>query len=262
VGGGTETSTERRIIFSPEIPGRRIGSARPEWQVFGDVMARAFPDRASQIRFESAAAIRAEIARAVPLYSGIDTLRAKGDQIQWGGRTLYADGRFATPDGKAHFSLVEPRSEKTAEIAKTAEKSAEKNDISANSALSAVFSFRVSTRRGKQFNSMIQREVDPLTGARREDVLISGDDLRTLRLEEGAEVVLTSASGSFRGRLRAAPIRSGNLEVHWPEGNTLLSAAAIDRVSMEPDYNATVTLSVATEDTKVTKGTKPEAVRA
>ena len=30
-GGGTETSTERRIIFSPEIPGRRIGSARPEW---------------------------------------------------------------------------------------------------------------------------------------------------------------------------------------------------------------------------------------
>ena len=28
-GGGTETSTERRIIFSPEIPGRRIGSASP-----------------------------------------------------------------------------------------------------------------------------------------------------------------------------------------------------------------------------------------
>ncbi|MBZ0254188.1 MAG: molybdopterin-dependent oxidoreductase, partial [Candidatus Methylomirabilis sp.] len=27
-GGGTETSTERRIYFSPEIPGRRIGEAR------------------------------------------------------------------------------------------------------------------------------------------------------------------------------------------------------------------------------------------
>src|SRR5262249_55874577 len=24
-GGGTETSTERRIIFSPEVPGRRVG---------------------------------------------------------------------------------------------------------------------------------------------------------------------------------------------------------------------------------------------
>ena len=42
-GGGTETSTERRIIFSPEIPGRRIGSARAEWQVFGEVMARVRP---------------------------------------------------------------------------------------------------------------------------------------------------------------------------------------------------------------------------
>src|SRR5438093_9194374 len=67
-GGGTETSTERRIIFSPEIPGRRIGSARPEWQVFGDAMARVRPERASQIRFETAEAIRHEIARAIPVY--------------------------------------------------------------------------------------------------------------------------------------------------------------------------------------------------
>jgi predicted molibdopterin-dependent oxidoreductase YjgC len=228
IGGGTETSTERRIIFSPEIPGRRIGSARPEWQVFGDVMARAFPERAAQIRFDSAGAIRAEIARAVPLYSGIERLGAKGDQIQWGGRTLYADGRFATADGKAHFSLVERPSEKTA----------------------PVFSFRVSTRRGKQFNSMIQREIDPLTGAGRDDVLVSAEDLEALDLEEGARVVLTSPSGSFRGRLKTAPIKPGNLEVHWPEGNTLLSAAAIDPDSMEPDYNARVTIRPAVEDTQ------------
>ncbi len=41
--------------------------------------------------------------------AGIETLKAKGDQIQWGGPHLYADGRFATPDGKAHFSAVRPR---------------------------------------------------------------------------------------------------------------------------------------------------------
>ena len=63
-GGGTETSTERRIIFSPEIRGRRIGSARPEWQVFGEAMARAWPERAGTIRFADAAAIRSEIARS------------------------------------------------------------------------------------------------------------------------------------------------------------------------------------------------------
>src|SRR5207248_346067 len=149
-GGGSETSTERRIIFSPEIPGRRIGSARPEWWAFGEAMARAFPDRAAAIRFESAQQIRDEIARAVPLYSGIETLRAKGDQVQWGGRTLYADGGFATPDGKAHFAAVSLRGSHVGGDA--VEGAAEGGDPGRR--------FRLSTRRGKQFNSMVQREID------------------------------------------------------------------------------------------------------
>ncbi len=105
-GGGTETSTERRIIFSPEIAGRRIGSARPEWWVLREVMARAWPERASLVGLEDAAAIRREIARAIPLYSGIERLQAKGDQVQWGGPALFADGTFATPDGRARFAAV------------------------------------------------------------------------------------------------------------------------------------------------------------
>ncbi|MBI3401838.1 MAG: FdhF/YdeP family oxidoreductase [Acidobacteria bacterium] len=238
VGGGTETSTERRIIFSPEIPGRRIGSARPEWQVFGDVMARVRPDRAGEIEFDNAEAIRREIAHAVPLYIGIETLRQKGDQVQWGGRTLYADGRFATSDGKAHFAAVSLRS-LTAESAALAEPTTD----AAVSLRSAVNVFRLSTRRGKQFNSMVQRDVDPLTGARRDDVLISAEDLQRLTLVDGAAVELRSPDGSFRGRLKSALMTPGNLEVHWPEGNVLLSASALDPDSLEPDYNALVTLS-------------------
>ena len=86
---------------------------------------------------------------------------------------------------------------------------------------------------------MVQRDVDPLTGARRDDVLISADDLRALRLR-GRRRGRADArrAASFRGRLKAAPIKPGNLEVHWPEGNALLSASAIDPESMEPDYNA------------------------
>jgi molybdopterin-dependent oxidoreductase alpha subunit len=223
-GGGTETSTERRIIFSPEIPGRRIGSARPEWQVFSEVMTRAWPKHADKIHFADAQAVRAEIARAIPLYQGIETLHGKGDQIQWGGRTLYADGRFATPDGMAHFTPIDLDRRK------------------AMAARAADSVFRVSTRRGKQFNSMVHRDVDPLTGARRDDVLISADDLTRLSLPEGAAVRLRSDDGTFRGRLKRAPILPGNLEVHWPEGNTLLSGSMIDPDSMEPDFNAIVTL--------------------
>jgi molybdopterin-dependent oxidoreductase alpha subunit len=218
-GGGTETSTERRIIFSPEIPGRRIGSAKPEWWVFREVMARAAPGRRHLVGLDDAAGIRQEIARAVPLYKGIDRLSAKGDEVQWGGPTLYADGRFATSDGKARFAAVSIR------------------PVSAGPDR-----FSVSTRRGKQFNSMVQRAVDPLTGAGRDEVLISAQDLTRLELREGAMVRLRSANGTFDGRLKQAAIKSGNLEVHWPEGNTLLSGSNIDPDSMEPDFNAWVTI--------------------
>ena len=228
-GGGTETTTERRIVFSPEIPGRRIGSARPEWWAFGEAAARVDARRANYVRFDDAQAIRAEIARAIPLYKGIETLRAKGDQVQWGGRNLYADGRFATADGRAHFAVVGAR-RRVPSADTTSRRSSEDR------------TFLVSTRRGKQFNSMVQREVDPLTGAARDEVLISQEDLDRLRIAPGARVRLRSASGSFEGRLRNALIRSGNLEVHWPEGNILLSAADVDPESMEPDYNAVVTL--------------------
>ena len=45
-GGVTETTTERRVVLSPEIPGRRIGEARPEWEVLLD-LARQYGAGAS-----------------------------------------------------------------------------------------------------------------------------------------------------------------------------------------------------------------------
>lgn len=218
-GGGTETSTERRIIFSPEVPGRRIGSARPEWWVFREVMMRVDPSRHDLVGLRDAAAIRHEIARTTPLYAGIETFAARGDQVQWGGRTLYADGRFATPDGKAHFAVV-----------------------ALSSTPKAAGAFAVSTRRGKQFNSMVQRDVDPLTGADRDDILMSDADMARLQLRDGAPVRLRSAGGTFDGKVKRAAIKPGNLEVHWPEGMPLLAGSAIDPESMEPDYNALVSI--------------------
>src|SRR5260370_5249538 len=64
--GGTQTSTERRIAFSPEIPGSRVGEARSEWEIFVDLARRVDPSRAHLMDFESGAGIREEIARVVP----------------------------------------------------------------------------------------------------------------------------------------------------------------------------------------------------
>ena len=216
-GGVTETSTERRVIFSPEIPGRRIGEARPEWQVFTELAQRVRPDLAGRLRFESTAAIREEIARVIPFYDGIQRLRQAGDQFQYGGPHLCPGWQFPTPDGKAHFSVVPlPR----LEVPDGA--------------------FVVATRRGRQFNSMVHERRDALTDAVREAVLINREDATRLGLQDGDPVILRSASGEFRGRTRIAPVKPGNLEVHWPEGNVLIDRRRRSPQSGIPDYNAVV----------------------
>ena len=216
-GGGTETTTERRVIFSPEIPGRRIGSAKPEWEVFGEVAARVRPELAPALRWSSSRQIREEIGRTILLYAGIEKLAREGDQFQWGGERLFADGPFATPDGKAHFAAVA-----------LPDRSAAPGKL------------HVSSRRGKQFNSMVQHPVDPLTGAARDDVLMAQEDAGRLGVRAGDAIRLRSVAGTYRGRVRIDRIKPGNLEVHWPEGNGLFSREDLDPASLEPDYNALV----------------------
>ena len=114
-GGGTSTTTERRVAFGPELPGPRPGEVRSEWQIFRDVAQRVRPDRAAIFGCESGDAIRREIAEVIPAYKGSETLREIGDAIQIGGVHLCANGVFPTPDGRAHFSVVTPP-ERTANI--------------------------------------------------------------------------------------------------------------------------------------------------
>lgn len=230
-GGGTETSTERRILFSPEIAGRRIGEAMAEWEIPMRIAERARPAEARLIHFDDAQQIREEIARAVPAYKGIEDLREAGDQIQWGGPRLCEsrDGmgqttpHFPTSTGRAIFS----------EIAFAEEPSHGR--------------LRLATRRGKQFNSIVQRRRDPLTGALREDVLMNQDDATRLGIADGDAVVIESQAGMMRGRCHIAPIAAGNVQVHWPEGNVLLTRGVCDDECGIPDYNAEVTIRRAEE---------------
>lgn len=214
-GGVTETTTERRIIFSPEIPGRRIGQAKPEWEIPMLIAERVFPERRSQIHFAGTAQIRDEIARVIPSYQGIQHLHRKGDQLQWGGPQLCADYRFNTPDGRARFMIPHwPERSVPAER------------------------FHVSTRRGNQFNSMVWEDYDPLTGAGRGDVIMAPEDARRLGLGPGDPVLLKSDVGELRGKIRVAHIAPGNLQVHWPEANALIRIGHYDPSCGEPDYNA------------------------
>jgi molybdopterin-dependent oxidoreductase alpha subunit len=221
-GGVTSTSTERRVIFSPEIRGPRIGEARPEWQALGELAARVRPELAERVRFAGTPQIRAEIAEIVPLYRGIERLRRQGDQLQYGGGRLCAGWEFPTPDGRARFS-----------------------DVAIPQPVADDGRLALSTRRGKQFNSMVQERSDALTGATRDAVLINSSDARRLGIADGADVVVRSDAGEMRGRARLAPIAPGNVQVHWPEGNALISDRRRSPEAGIPDYNARVTVEGA-----------------
>jgi molybdopterin-dependent oxidoreductase alpha subunit len=218
-GGGTSTTTERRVAFSPEIPGPRVGEARSEWRIFADIARRVRPDLADKFGCQSADAIRHEIARVVPSYAGIETLRTTGDAIQVGGVRLCEGGHFPTPDGKAHFAVVAPT---TLDLPEGR--------------------FALSTRRGKQFNSMVWAEKDPLTGAMRDALFVSDADATALGLADGDPVLVRSAHGEMRACVHLAAIRPGNVQAFFPEANPLLSPTTREPQSGVPDYNAVVEL--------------------
>ena len=93
---------------------------------------------------------------------------------------------------------------------------------------------------------MVQRPVDPLTGAPRDAVLMSPADAAALGATDGARVRLVSASGTFSGTIIIIPIRDGNLQVYWPEAVGLLDAELVDPESGEPDYNTVVRAELIT----------------
>lgn len=225
-GGGTSTSTERMVYFSPEIRGPRVGEARPEWDIYGDLAARVKPGTLAgggSIRFPDAAAIRAEIARAAPNYDGIQQLSRQGDVFQWGGAWLCEGGVCPTPDGRGQLLAIE-----LPELRKPEGR------------------FYATSRRGKQFNSMVYGETDPFNGADRYDVLIHAGDAASLGLREGDAIVAYNGSGVFHGRAKPTEgLAPGNIGLYWPEGNMLFAKGVYEPHAGIPEYNTAVIVEKA-----------------
>jgi molybdopterin-dependent oxidoreductase alpha subunit len=217
-GGVTQTSTERRVIFSPEIPGPRVRDARAEWDVYFDLARRVHPEFTDRLSPIGTQEIRDDIARTIPTYALIRTLDKQGDQFQYGGPMLCAGWNFATADKMAHFSVVELPAEPHL----------------------GPDEFVVTTRRGRQFNSMVQAQRDDHTGAQRDSVLINAEDARRLGVADGDPVVLYNPTGRFSAHALVAPVKSGMLEIHWPEGLVLIDRTRRSSGGGIPDYNAVV----------------------
>ncbi len=108
-GGGTSTSTERMVYFSPEIEGNKqeVQEARAEWKIYIDLAKRVKPETAHLVEFKDGQSIRDEIAVANRDYDGIQHLKKQGDVFQWGGAWLCEDGVCPTPDGKGNLIPID-----------------------------------------------------------------------------------------------------------------------------------------------------------
>lgn len=223
-GGGTSTSTERMVYFSPEIEGNKnlIEEARAEWKIYIDLAKRVKPKTAHLVEFKSGQEIRDEIAKANKDYDGIQHLKKQGDVFQWGGAWLCEDGICPTPDGRGKLISID--------IPDLGKKEGQ---------------FIVTSRRGKQFNSMVYKETDPFNGASRYDVLMNAKDASHLSIAEGEGIVVYNGFGVFQGKAKFVNIARGNLEVHFPEGNFLLPRGRYEKYAGIPDYNITVTVEKA-----------------
>ncbi|MBW8348704.1 FdhF/YdeP family oxidoreductase [Bacillus sp. IITD106] len=221
-GGGTSTSTERMVYFSPEIKGPRIEEARSEWEIYVELAGLIKPEQKHLLNFSEAEQIRNEIAIANPNYDGIQHLKERGDVFQWGGAWLCEDGICPTEDGKANLIPIE-----LPDVRKPDGQ------------------FYLTTRRGKQFNSMIYSDKDPFNDADRYDVLIHPEDAQALGIVDGEAIVVYNKYGTFQGKAKYADTRSGNISVYWPEGNVLIEKGVYEKYAGIPEYNASVTVEKA-----------------
>ena len=84
---------------------------------------------------------------------------------------------------------------------------------------------------------MVQERKDSITGAGRDAVMVSAADAERLGVSDGDAVTVRSAHGEMSGRALIAPMAPGNLQVHWPEANSLLARDARSKEARIPDYN-------------------------
>ena len=110
---GTVTETDRRVqLMNKAVNGP--GDAKPDWMPFCELAKLMGYD--NKFDFKSAEDIFEEVRKVIPTYAGISYERLKqAGGIQWpcpseehpGTDTMFADGKFKTPDGLGHFQVVE-----------------------------------------------------------------------------------------------------------------------------------------------------------
>ena len=217
--GGTETTTERRIAFSPQIKGPQVGEARTEWEIFTDLAARVDPGARAPhhlgVRPGDPRRDRARWCRCTPASRACGTPATRCS----GAASACATAGSSRPrTGAAHFAVVEPPERRVPE-----------------GHLHALDPARQAV------------QLDGLPRARpahrAPTVTPSSSAPRTPGASAWARATRCCVRSETRRGARPARtsrrIRPGNVQMFFPECNPLIRAGERD-ASGVPDYNAVV----------------------
>ena len=172
------------------------GEMRSEVAILADLAQRILPEgRFDWSRFTDHAALREEIAKAVPGYEALPS----GREFQVAGRTFHHPS-FATEDGRARFA------------------------VTPLPAFQDAGALRLMTLRSEgQFNTVVYEDEDLYRGIpRRDAVLVSEADAARLGLREGDRVKVRSAVGEMTATLYTVDIAEGSCAMYCPEANALV----------------------------------------
>jgi formate dehydrogenase major subunit len=202
---GTVTEVDRRI----QRMGKFVdppGEAKPDWKIICELANKMGMNE--KFNFNSPQEIFEEIRKVIPGYAGVTYERLKkSGGIQWpcpseehpGTDTMFADGKFTTPDGLGHFQVVEYKGP------------AEPTDEEYPYALTTgrtIFHYHTGTMSRK--TERLNNEV-PSAWAE-----INSEDAKERGIEDGEEVIVESRRGEIKVPARVSDnIMRGVVFVPW-----------------------------------------------
>ncbi len=177
------------------------GLMRSEVEIIAGLAERVLPaGRFDWTALRSHRHLREQISRAVPGYARAGAIDATKTEFQVEGRTFH-ETAFKTPDGRAYFQPT-----------------------GLPAFLPADGEFRLMTIRSEgQFNTVVYDEEDLYRGnSRRDVVMLSAQDARRLRVNEGDLLKVSSEVGSMLVHAAIIDIRPGNVAMYYPEANAIV----------------------------------------
>jgi molybdopterin-dependent oxidoreductase alpha subunit len=207
----------------------RLSGPRSEVDIIADVAAGVLKD-SSPVDWNAARShrhIREMIAAVIPGYAPVADIDATRQEFHIPGRTFH-EPRFATPDGRAQFSVQALPSLPGGEG-----------------------QLRLMTVRSEgQFNTVVYEEEDIYRGQDRRDViLLNRADIDRLGLKVDQRVTVRSSAGVMTGILvREYDIRAGNALMYYPEANVLVPTTTDPR-SRTPAFKCVLVTVMAETST-------------